>query len=119
MAVSATKPLVRSDDVRALRFRHRRLSFTGNYVTGGDILLASAVGLNRIYAVIPLDSLIRAAAGVTGNMPVFVIAADRKSVAIKSIEDAAGAAGTTVGVEKGNAEAHVAGSILDVIILGE
>lgn len=119
MAVTVTRPLVRSDDVRALRFRHRRLSFSGNYATGGETITANQLGLNRIYGILMLDSLIRAAAGVTGVEPVIDIAADRKSVVIRALEDAAGAAGTPLGQEKTNAEAYIASSILDIIAIGE
>lgn len=119
MAVAISKPLVRSDDVRALRFRHRRLVFSGNYATNGETVLARSVGLNRIYAVIPADSLIRDPAGVTGVLPIITIAANRQSFTIKSLEDAAGAAGTPIGAEKTNAEAYIANSAIDLIILGE
>lgn len=119
MAHAVTKPLVRSDDLRALRFRHRRIALSGNYATNGEVILASRFGLSRIYAVIPLQAIVGAANAVTGELPKFDIAADRRSVNLRLIEDAAGAAGATLGVEKNNAEAYAANSILDVLVLGE
>lgn len=123
MAVTITRPLGRrADDVRALRFRFRTLTFTGNYATGGESIIVGTtqnLGLRRILGVIPLDSLIRDPAGNTGVVPVFTVAADGKSVTVRSLEDAAGAAGATIGQEKTNAEAYVANSKLDVIFVGE
>ena len=119
MANSVTKPLVRSDDLRALRFRHRRIALSGTYSTGGENIVASKFGLNRIYAILPLQAIVGAANAVTGELPKFDIAADRKSVNLRLIEDAAGVAGSTLGAEKTNAEAYVANSILDVLVLGE
>lgn len=121
MSVSISKPTEgggRTDDVRALKFRFRKLSFSGNYATGGETIQASSVGLKRITAVVPLDSLIRAANGVTGVMPVFDVASDGKSVVVRALEDAAGVAGATIGAEKTNAEAYVANSELDVLFIG-
>lgn len=129
MAVAVSRPSGRrSDDIRALKFRFRTLTFSGNYATGGEVIqLSSApgvtktpnVGLTRILAVIPVDTLIRAPSGVTGIVPVFDVAADGKSVTIRGLEDAAGVAGAPVGVEKNNAEAYIASSKIDVILVGE
>ena len=121
MAVAVTKPSEaggRADDVRALKFRLRKLSFSGNYATGGETVTAKVLGLKRISACVPLDSFIRAANGVTGVFPVFDVASNGEQVVIRALEDAAGAAGTTVGQEKTNAEAYVANSELDVLFLG-
>lgn len=120
MAVAISRPAGRrSDDVRALRFRFRTLSFSGNYATGGETITAVSVGLKRILAVVPVDSMIRAANGVTGVLPVFDVASNGTSVVIRALEDAAGAAGTTLGQEKTNAEAYIASSKLDVVFIGE
>ena len=111
----------RADDVRALRFRFRTLTFSGNYATGGEVITgrgAGGPGLNRILAVIPLDSLIRAPSGVTGVVPVIDVSSDGATVTIRALEDAAGAAGTPVGQEKTNAEAYIANSKLDVLFIG-
>ena len=126
MAVTLSRPSGRrTDDLRSLRFRYRLLSFSGNYATGGETISLSGpnktqnLGLTRIIGVIPLDTLIRAANGVTGVQPVFDVAADGKSVVIRALEDAAGAAGAPIGVEKNNAEAYIASSQLPVIFVGE
>lgn len=120
MAVTLTRPAGRrADDVRALRFRFRSIAFSGNYATGGETITAASVGLKRILAVVPLDSLIRAANGVTGVLPVFDIASTGTSVVVRSLEDAAGAAGTPLAQEKTNAEAYIANSKLDVLFIGE
>lgn len=120
MAVTVSRPSGRrADDVRALRFRFRTLAFSGNYATGGETVTARSLQLRRILAVIPADSLIRAANGVTGVTPVFDVASDGSQVVIRALEDAGGAAGATVGVEKNNAEAYVASSSINVLVIGE
>jgi hypothetical protein len=119
MAVAVSRPDGRrADDVRALRFRFKTLTFSGNYATGGETIQASDVGLKQILAVVPLDSLIRAADGVTGNIPVFDVSAEGTSVVVRALEDAAGAAGTAFGQEKTNGEAYIADSTLDVLFIG-
>lgn len=120
MAVTSTKPSGRrADDVRALRIRFRTLTFSGNYATGGEQLTARNLGFYRVLAVIPLDHMARAANGVTGNPVAIDIASDGRSLAIRFLEDAAGAAGTAIGQEKTNAEAYIASQKLDVLIVGE
>lgn len=120
MAVAVSRPSGRrADDVNALRLRYRLLSFSGNYATGGETVTARSVGLSRILGVIALDSLIRAADGVTGIEPVFDVSSDGRQVVIRGLEDAAGAAGATVGQEKTNAEAYIASSRLPVLFVGE
>lgn len=120
MAVAVSRPSGRrADDVRALRPRFRTLTFTGNYATGGEVLTARSLGFYRILGVQALDSVIGDPAGVTGVVPKFIVSADGRTLTIKALEDAAGAAGATVFQEKTNAEAYVANSKLDVIIWGE
>jgi hypothetical protein len=110
----------RADDVRALRLRYRNITFSGNYTQAtGEVVLASEFGFKRILAVLPADTLVRAAAGVTGVIPVFDVAADGRQVVIRMLEDAAGAAGTPVGAHKTDAEAFIASSQLGVIVVGE
>lgn len=118
MAVALTKPTSRADDTRALKRRLRRLTFSGNYATGGETITAAQLGLSRIVAVNPMNAVVRGPAGVTGTIPVLDIASDQKSVTVRQLEDAAGASGTTVGAEKTNAEAYVANSFLDVEFIG-
>ena len=120
MAVSVSRPSGRrADDVRALKFRFRTLTFSGNYATGGEVLTSRSLGFYRILGIIPLDSVIGDPAGVAGVLPKIIVSADGRTVTIKSLEDAAGAAGTVIGQEKTNAEAYVANSKLDVLIVGE
>lgn len=128
MAITLSRPSGRrSDDVRALKLRYRLITFTGNYATGGELIDVRAgsatktpnLGLARILAIVPLDTLIRDPAGVTGVQPIITIASDGKTATIKSLEDAAGAAGATLGQEKNNAEAYIANSALPVLIIGE
>jgi hypothetical protein len=117
MAATVTKPAgePRADDARALRLRIRSIALTGNYATGGETITAGQVGLKRITFVTPTNVLI---GGVAGTLCSISIAADRQSFTIKQSEDAAGAAGTPVGQEKTNAEAYVANSVVDVLIIG-
>jgi hypothetical protein len=118
VAVSKPTPADRADDVRSLKFRFRRLTFSGNYATGGETVNARDVGLRRVAGVVPLSGLTRAAAGVTGNLPVIDVATNGTSFVVRQLEDAAGAAGTAVGQEKTNAEAYIASQFLDVVVLG-
>jgi hypothetical protein len=119
MAVALSRPSgINADDTRALRFRFRTLTFSGNYATGGETITAQSLGLKQILGVIALDEFIRAPNAVTGVEPVFDVASDRRSVVIRSLEDAGGAAGTPVGQEKTNGEAYLANSRLDVIVVG-
>lgn len=116
MAVTITKPPGgRTDDVRSLRFRFRTLTFSGNYATGGEVIQASQLGLKRIQAVL-LDNVL--VGGVTGTLASSTIAATGASVTIKQSEDAAGASGTTVGIEKTNAEAYVGSSVINALFIG-
>jgi hypothetical protein len=120
MAVTISRPSGRrADDVRALRFRFRRLDFSGNYATGGETVTARSLGLSRVLYVTPQDPLTAAPNGVTGTVPKFEIAADGKSFLVRQVEDAAGAAGTPVGQEKTNGEAYIASSYLNLLIVGE
>lgn len=121
MAVAVSRPSGRrADDVRALRFRFRTLTFSGNYSqANNEVVQASSVGLKRILGVIQLDSLVAAPNGVTGLLMKIDVAADGRSVTFQMLEDAAGAAGTPLGVEKTDAEAYIASSKMDVIFVGE
>ena len=119
MAVTVTRPSGRrADDARALRLRFRTLTFSGSYATGGETITAQSVSLKRILAVIPADGVIAPAATATGSLYKIDVASDGRSVVIRFLNDAAGAAAATLGQEK-TAGAHVAGSKLDVIIIGE
>lgn len=121
MPVAVTRPSGRrADDVRALRFRFRTLTFSGNYTQATkEVVAAQTVSLKRILGVIPLDLLVKAPAGVTGVFPVFDVSSDGRTLTIGMIEDAAGAAGAPFGQAKTDAEAYIASSKIDVIIVGE
>lgn len=120
MAVTVSRPSGRrADDTRALKSRFRTLTFTGNYATGGEVITARALGFYRILGIRMLDSVIGDPATVTGVVPKIIISADGRTVTIKAMEDAAGAAGAAVFQEKTNAEAYLANSKLDVEIIGE
>lgn len=117
MAVAISKPAgeTRADDVRALRFRVRDLTLSGNYATGGETVTAQQVGLKRIVYVTPMNVLI---GGVAGTLASFSIASTNTSFTVKQSEDAAGVAGAVIGQEKTNAEAYVADSVIRVLIVG-
>lgn len=120
MAVATSRPSGRrSEDVRSLRFRFRTLTFSGNYATGGESFTAKQFSLIRVLGVIPLDSVIAAPNGATGVLPKIDVASDGRTFTIRALEDAAGAAGAPVGAEKNNAEAYIANSKLDVLLVGE
>jgi hypothetical protein len=121
MAVALSRPSGRrSEDIRALRFRFRTLTFSGTYAQAtGEALTARQFGLVRILGVIPLSPLIMDPAGFTGVMPVFTVSADGRTVRITALEDAAGAAGTPFGQQKTDAEAYVANSAINVVVIGE
>lgn len=121
MPVTVSRPSGRrADDVRALRQRFRTLTFSGNYTAAtGEVIPASAFGFKRILSVEPQDTLVRAPNGVTGVIPVIDVAADGRSVTIRMLEDAAAAAGLPFGQAKTDAEAYIANSKLDVIVIGE
>ncbi len=120
MAVTITRPSGRrADGVGSLKLRFRTLTFTGNYATGGEVMTSRSLGFYRVLAVIPLDSVIGDPATVTGVAPKIIVSADGRTVTIKSMEDAAGAAGVPVYQEKTNAEPYLANSKLDVLLVGE
>lgn len=119
MAVTITRPSGRrADDVRALRFRFRTLTFSGSYATGGETITAKSVGLKRVLGVLPMDLLARPAAAITGTVPVFDVSTDGTTVTVRHLTDAAGAAQATVGVEK-TAGAYTGTPLISVLFVGE
>ena len=122
MAFAISRPTSggnRADDVRALRFRVRDITFSGNYATGGETIPAVSFGLKAILFIAPINGVTGVdAGGVTGTLPTFNIAVNGTSVVVRQLEDAAGAAGTPLGQEKTNAEAYVANSVHRVLIIG-
>lgn len=123
MAVAISRPATsgasRSDDVRALKFRIRDLTFSGNYATGGEVVTAASLGLSAILYVTPMNVITGVdAGGVTGTVPTFNIASNGTSVTIRQLEDAAAVAGLPFGQEKTNAEAYVANSVHRILFIG-
>jgi len=115
----ATSGASRSDDVRALKFRVRDLTFTGNYATGGETVTAASLGLSAILYCVPMNAITGVDdGGINGTVATFNIATNGTSVVIRQLEDAAGAAGTVVGQEKTNAEAYIAKSVHRVLFVG-
>lgn len=120
MPVTITRPSGRrADGVSALRWRFRTLTFTGNYPGSGEVLTSRSLGFYRILGIVMLDSVIGDPATVTGVVPKLIVSSDGRTVTIKTMEDAAGAAGAPVFQEKNAAEAYLANSKLDVLIVGE
>lgn len=118
---SNTNPLPRVDDVRSHRRRVRRFSFSGNYASGGYVVNAGdpGLGMKRIIGVNVLGgSLARAADGVTGDIVVIDYNAARTAFTIRLLESEATAAGTAVGQEKTNGEAHIANQYVDLEVIG-
>lgn len=121
MPVTISRPSGRrAEDVRALRLRYRTLTFTGNYTQAtGEVLTAKQFSFERILGVIPLDLFLRDPAGFTGVIPQFRVSADGRTLTIHAIEDAAGVAGVPFGQQKTDAEAYIANSSINVLVLGE
>lgn len=120
MAASVTRVSGRrADDVRALQLLVRTITFSGTYATGGEVITAKSVGLFRILGVVALDSIVAPAGTATGSMPKFDVSADGKTVNIRFLRDAAGAAQAALGVELNNGTAHVASSKIDLLFIGE
>lgn len=117
MALTITRPSgQRADDARALKWRFRRLTFSGNFTQAtGETLNASDVGLHYILGVVPANGLAPAADQATANEFSFVPASDRRSVVIKLYENAAAGSPSAL---KTNAEAYVTGQFLDVFVVG-
>lgn len=122
MAVAFSKPTSgggRADDVRALRFRVRDLTFSGNYATGGETIQATSFGLLGILFIAPINGLTGVdAGGITGTLPTFNIASNGRSVVVRQLEQNVAGAGTPYGQEKTNAEAYVANSVHRVLVIG-
>lgn len=105
----------RVDDVRALRFRVRRFTPTGTYVTGGDAFTAKDVGLKRVLGAIVLHGASLTTANAVNDLPIVVPTSTGLGFSIKYLESAA--AGTSPS-EKGNGDATIAGTFVDLLILG-
>jgi hypothetical protein len=118
MAIAVSSPdISRHDDVRALRFRFRTLTFSGNYQDDQSTtqVEASDLGLKLIAGVIPLSGVVAASDFATSNPFHITVAADRRSFGVALYE---GAAGGSPLAEKTDNEAFLTGATLDVIVVG-
>ena len=93
------------------KVRARRLTFSGNYATGGEAYTAANFGLKKIEQIICQAGVAMASALSTG-VPVGVDQANQKFVFFEG-----SAAGTALS-EKTNAEAYPTGCFLDVTVIG-
>lgn len=93
------------------RIRCRRLTFSGNYATGGEAYTAALFGLKKIEQLVPLGG-VAAASDKATSIPVFVDQANSKVTFYEG-----SAAGTALS-EKTNAEAYPTGCFLDVTAIG-
>lgn len=121
MPVTPTRPSGRrAEDVRALRIRFRTLTFTGNYTQAtGESMTAKQFSMERILGIIPLGIVAGDPAGFTGVVPQFKVAADGRTVRIDMLEDAAGVAGAPLFQQKTDAEAYIANTAINVLVVGE
>lgn len=123
MSVAITRPTgaaaSRADDWRALKFRARVATFTGNYATGGETVNASDVNLKTILGVINLSGITSAVDTVAGVVPKFDVASNGASVVIRQGElGGTGAAGDPL-AEKTNAEAYAGvTAVLNLVFVG-
>lgn len=115
MAVAAARPSTTSAvadtaSVGNRRIRTRRLTFSGNYATGGETIPAARFGFTKV------DNLwhcgVAMAADVATSCPVAYNAATGKMVFFEG-----SAAGTALS-EKTNAEAYPTGCFIDVTAIG-
>jgi hypothetical protein len=116
MAVSAAtiagiEDLVVLSPDKNARVCTRRLTFSGNYATGGEAITPADFGVSAFKRVLPHGG-VAAAADVATALPVFWNAATGKFVFYEG-----SAAGTALS-EKTNAEAYPTGCFLDVTVIG-
>lgn len=91
--------------------RSRRLTFSGNYATGGEAVLASLFNLRQIERLLPHGGVAIASDRATA-IPIFWDAANAKFTFYEG-----SAAGTALS-EKTNAEVYPTGCFIDVTVLG-
>jgi hypothetical protein len=89
----------------------KKLTFSGNYATGGEALTASDVGLKKVEQVIPHGG-VAAASDLATAIPVFYNHGTSKFVFYEG-----SAAGTAL-AEKTNAEAYPTGCFLYATVIG-
>lgn len=94
------------------KVRTRRLTFSGNYATGGETVTPKTVfGLSKINRLI-IHGSVAAASALTTGVPLFYDQANGKMVFFEG-----SAAGTALS-EKTNAEAYPTGCFVDVTAIG-
>jgi hypothetical protein len=112
MAVTATKIANSADMVHGAERAHsRRLTFSGNYATGGEAISASTFGLRRMTRLIP-HAGVASSSDVATSIPIGWNTATSKLVFYEG-----SAAGTALS-EKTNAEAYPTGCFIDVTAFG-
>lgn len=112
MAITVTKITGVGDfAVSNKRWHPRRLTFSGNYATGGEAITASALGLKRISAII-FQGGVAAASALSTGCPVTWDQANLKFVFFEG-----SSAGTALS-EKTNAEAFPTGAFIDIVAIG-
>ena len=117
MAVAISTPVSRADDVRSLKFRLRRVTFSGNYQDDQteSVVTAANVGLNFIAAVIPCTGVLPASAFTTANEFAIEVASNGKQVEFWLYENAAAGSPSA---QKTDNEAFITGQFGDFIFLG-
>jgi hypothetical protein len=112
MTVVATKITCSSSSVkRQIGRASRRLTFSGNYATGGEAITASTFGLRRITRLIP-HAGVASSSDVATSIPIGWNTATSKLLFYEG-----SAAGTALS-EKTNAEAYPTGCFIDVTVFG-
>ena len=112
MAVTATKITGAPDVVHGNeRVHSRRLTFSGNYATGGEAISASTFGLRRMSRLV-FHGGAASASDVATGIPVNWNTATSKVVFYEG-----SAAGTALS-EKTNAEAYPTGAFIDATAYG-
>lgn len=112
MAVTAARITGVQDTVETnKRQRTRRLTFTGNYGTGGETIAASLFGLKRIER-IHFHGAVAMASALSTGCPISYDAANRKLVFFEG-----SSAGTALS-EKTNSEAYPTGCFIDATAIG-
>jgi hypothetical protein len=112
MTVVATKITGAPDVVHGSERAHsRRLTFSGNYATGGEAITASTFGLRRITRLIP-HAGVASSSDVATSIPIGWNTATSKLLFYEG-----SAAGTALS-EKTNAEAYPTGCFIDVTVFG-
>ena len=113
MAVTAAKIANTTDTVIGnKKMRTRRLTFSGNYATGGEAITPALFGLNRRIEQLLTPGGVAMASNVATGIAVGWNAATSKLVFFES------AASAAAFLEKDNAEAYPTGCFIDVTVIG-